>query len=72
MTRRYLKTSHEIIRSAVTMQIRSSPSLRNADVSLHERGITICHQTGRFRGHKFRPLFAAEIRSAGVGMRSNH
>ena len=45
---RYFKTSSEIIRLAVMMDIRFPMSLRNGEDLLHERGIDICCETVRF------------------------
>jgi putative transposase len=59
---RYFKTSHVIIRLAVMLYIRFPLSLRNVEDLLHERGIEICHETGRFCWNRFGPIFAAEIR----------
>ena len=69
---RYFKTSPEIIRLAVMMDIRFRLSLRNVEDLLHERGIDICQETVRFWWHRFGPMFAAEIRKRRVeGMRSS-
>ena len=59
---RYFKTSPEIIRLAVMMYVRFPLSLRNVEDLLHERGIEISHETGRFWWNRFGPMFAAEIR----------
>lgn len=45
---RYFKTSPEIIRLAVMMDIRFPLSLRNVEDLLHERGIDVSHETIRF------------------------
>ena len=45
---RYFKTSPEIIRLAVMMQVRFPLSLRNVEDLLHERGIEVSHETIRF------------------------
>ena len=55
--------SPEIIRLAVMMYIRFPLSLRNVYDLLHERGIDISHQSVCFWWNRFRPFFAAEIRS---------
>jgi putative transposase len=69
---RYLRTSPEIIRLAVTMYVRFPLSLRNVGDLLHERGIDISYETVRFWWHRFGPLFASEIRKRRVeGMRSS-
>lgn len=69
---RYFKTSPEIIRLAVMIYIRFPLSLRNVEDLLHERGIEVSHETVRFWGHRFGPMFAAEIRKRRVeGMRSS-
>ena len=59
---RYFKTSPEIIRLAVMMQVRFPLSLRNVEDLLHERGIEVSHKTIRFWWNRFGPIFAAEIR----------
>ena len=70
---RYFKTSPEIIRLAVMRYIRFPLSLCNMEDLRDERGIDICHETVRFWWHRFRPMFAAEIRKRRVeGMRSSH
>ena len=45
---RDFRTSPEIIRLAVMMDIRFSLSLRNVEDLLHERGIEVSHETVRF------------------------
>ena len=45
---RYFKTSPEVIRFAVMMQVRFPLSLRNVEGLLHERGIEVSHETIRF------------------------
>jgi putative transposase len=59
---RYFKTSPEIIRLAVMMNVRFPLSLRNVEDLLHERGIDITHETVRFWWNRFGPMFAAQIR----------
>ena len=59
---RYFKTSPEIIRLAVMMDVRYPLSLRNVEDMLHERGIDITHETARFWWNRFGTIFAAEIR----------
>jgi putative transposase len=44
------------------MYLRFPLSLRNVEVLLHERGIDISHETGRFRWNRFGPMFVAELR----------
>ena len=63
---RYFKTSPEIIRLAVMLYIRFPLSLRNVEDLLHERGIEISHETVRYWGNRFGPMFAAEIRAKRV------
>ena len=63
---RYFKTSPEIIRLAVMLYIRFPLSLRNVEDLLHERGIEISYETGRFWWSRFGPKFAAEIRGKRV------
>jgi hypothetical protein len=52
----------KIIRLAVIMYVRFPLSRRNVEDLMHERGIDISHETGRFWWNRFGPLFAAEIR----------
>lgn len=47
---RYFKTSPEIIRLAVMMDISFPLLLRNVEDLLHECGIDITHETVRFGG----------------------
>ena len=58
---RYFNSSPEVIRLAVMMYIRYPLSLRQVEDLLFERGIDICHETVRFWGNWFGPMFAAEI-----------
>lgn len=70
---RYFKTSPEVIRLAVMMDIRFLLSLRNVEDLLHEGGIDICHETVRVWRRRFGPIFAAEVRKRRVvGLRSSH
>jgi putative transposase len=70
---KWFKTSPEIIRLAVMMNVRFPLSLRNVEDLLHERGVEISHETVRFWWHRFGPLFAAEIRKRRIeGMKSSH
>jgi len=59
---KYFWTSPEIIRLAVVMYVRFPLSLRNVEELLHERGIDIRHEKVRYWWHRFRPMFAWEIR----------
>ena len=59
---RYFNSSPEVIRLAVMMYIRYPLSPRQVEDRLFERGIDICHETVRFWGNRFGPMFAAEIR----------
>ena len=69
---RYFKTSREIIRLAVMLDVRFPLSLRNVEDLLHERGIDVSHEAVRYRWHRFGPLFAAEIRKRRIaGMKSS-
>ncbi len=43
-----IKTSPEVIRSAVMLYVRFPLSLRNVEDLLHERGIEVSHETMRF------------------------
>ncbi len=58
---RYFNSSSEVIRLAVMMYVRCPLSLRQVEDLLFEHGIDVCHETVRFRWHRFGPLFAAEI-----------
>ena len=53
---RYFKTSPEIIRLAMMLDIRFPLSLRNVEDLLHERGIEISHETVRFWWNRFGPI----------------
>ena len=55
-------SSPEVIRLVVLMYMRFPLSLRNVENLLFEGGIDLCHETARFRGNRFGPLFAADIR----------
>jgi putative transposase len=69
---KYFKTSPESIRLAVMLCVRFPLSLRNVEDLLHERGVEVSHETGRFWWHRFGPKFAAEIRKRRIeGMRSS-
>jgi putative transposase len=59
---RYFKTSPKIIRLAVMMYVRFPLSHRNVEDLLHERGINVSHESGRFWWNRFGPNFAGEIR----------
>jgi putative transposase len=48
---KYFKTSPEIIRLAVMLNMRFPLSLRNVEDLLHERGIDVSHETIRRRPH---------------------
>lgn len=60
---RYFKTSREEIPLAVMMYVRFPLSFRNAEDLLHEHGIDVCHESGRFWIDRFGPIFAKQIRS---------
>ncbi len=69
---RYFKTSPEVIRLAVMMNVRFPLSLRQVEDLLHERGIDICHETVRAWWNRFGPVFAADIRkNRSASMRSH-
>ena len=59
---RNFKTSPEIIRVAVIMDVLYPLSLRNVEDLLHERGIGVTNETVRFWRNRFGTIFAAEIR----------
>ena len=44
------------------MYVRFPLSMRNVEDLFHERGIDICHETGRFWWNRFGSMFASEIR----------
>ena len=70
---RYFKTSPEVIRLAVMINVLLPWSQENVEDLLLERGIDICHETVRFWWHRFGPMFAAEIRKRRVeGLRLSH
>jgi len=58
---RYFKTSPEIVRLAVMMNVRFPLSFRNVEDLLHERGIDISYETVLFWWNRFGLLFAAAI-----------
>ena len=64
---RYFKTSPEINRLALMMNVRFPPSLRNVEDLLHERGIKVSHETIRFWWNRFGPIVAAELRKKQTG-----
>ncbi len=45
---KYFKTSPDIIRLAVMMNVRFPLSLRNVEDLLHERGIDVSHESIRY------------------------
>ena len=49
----FFKTSPDIIRLAVMMYVRFPLSLRNVEDLLHERGVDVSHETGRFWRNRF-------------------
>ena len=54
------------------LYVRFPLLLRNVEDLLHERGIDVSHETVRYWWHRFRPMFAAEIRKRRIeGMRSS-
>ncbi len=59
---RYFKTSPEVIRLAVMMDVRFPLPLRNVEDLLHERGIDISRETVRVWWNRFGPIFAADIK----------
>ena len=59
---RYFKTSPEIIRLAVMLNVRFPLSLRNVADLFYERAVDVSHETVRFWWHRFGPMFAAEIK----------
>jgi transposase-like protein len=70
---KWFKTGPEIIRLAVMMYVRFPLSLRNVEDLLHERGVEFSHESVRYWWHRFRPMFAAEIRKRRIeSMKSSH
>ena len=59
----YSKTNHEVIRLAVMMYVRFPLSLRNVEDLLHERGVDVSHETGRFWWNRFGLMFALIIQT---------
>lgn len=55
-------TSLKIILITAMLHVRFPRSLRNVGDLLHDRGIEVSHETVRFWGQRFGPMFAAEIR----------
>jgi putative transposase len=67
---RDFKTSPEIIRLAVMLDVRYPPSLRNVEDLPHDRRIDVTHETVRFWWNRFGTIVAAEIkRSRAQAMR---
>jgi len=44
------------------LYVRFPLSLRNVEDLLHERGIEVSHESGRFWWHRFGPMFASDIK----------
>jgi putative transposase len=44
------------------MYVRFPLSLRNVEDLLHERGVDVSYEAVRYWGHRFEPMFAADIR----------
>jgi putative transposase len=63
---RYFNSSPEVIRLVVMMYVRYPLSLRNVEDLRAERRIDISHETVRFWGNRFGPMFAAETRKRRV------
>jgi putative transposase len=59
---RWFDSSPAVIRLVVRMYVKYPLSLRNVEDRLAERGIDICHETGRLGWHRFGPMLAAETR----------
>src|SRR5215217_5239343 len=59
---RYFNSSPGVIRQAVLLYVKHPLSLRNVEDLLAERGIDISHETVRYWGNRFGPLFAGEMR----------
>ena len=53
---RYFNSSSKVIRLVVMMYVRFPLSLRNVEDLLFERGIDICHETGRHWWNGFGPI----------------
>jgi len=59
---RYFKYSPDVIRLAVMLYVGFPLSLRQVEDLLHERGIDVSHETGRYWWKRFGPLFASVIK----------
>jgi len=59
---RYVASSPDVIRLAVTLSIRYPPSLRQVEDLPFERGIAICRETVRFWWTRFAARLAAKTR----------
>ncbi len=59
---RCFRTSPDIIRLGVMMDIHYPLPLHSVEDLLHERGIDITHETERFWGNRLGQVFAAQIR----------
>jgi putative transposase len=57
---RYVASSPDVIRLAVTLSIRYPPSLRQVEDLPFERGIAICRETVRFWWARFAARLAAK------------
>ncbi|MFT5392846.1 MAG: putative transposase [Gammaproteobacteria bacterium] len=55
---RYVKTSTEVIRSAVMIYIRVLQLFRHVEDLPHDRGIDISYETKRAWWNRFGPIFA--------------
>jgi transposase-like protein len=59
---RDFRTSPDIIRLGVMMDVRYPLPLHSVEDLLHERGIDITHETERFWGNRLGQVSAAQIR----------
>ena len=57
---KYFKTSPEIIRPALMVNVWFPLSLRNVEDQLQERGIDVRHEAVKYWWHRFGPIFASE------------
>jgi putative transposase len=63
---RWFDSSPEVIQLVVMLYVRYPLSLRSVEGLAFERGIDICHETGRTWVNRFGPMFASQIRKRRV------
>ena len=69
---RYFKTSRDVIQLAVLMYVRYPLSLRNVEDLLYGRRIDMTHESVRFWGERFGPLFARTIKRQRASFMRQH